>query len=122
MSILGKRKKKQLLLVYRLITEEDIVEQTKRFTEINEALDYIRVDGSVYIIKLVPIELRSKLKNFVVNDEKSKRLFAADIVNYHDCSEIWCCKNECSDEMPIYGRFVMDDLCQAIKLIGGNTA
>ena len=122
MNILGKWKKKQLLFAYGLTTEKDIIEQTKRFTEINEVLDYIRVDGSVYIIKLVPIELRPKLKNFIVNDDKSKQLFAADILNYHDYSEIWCCRNECDGETPIYGRFVTGDLWQNIELIRGDTA
>ncbi|MEY8387035.1 hypothetical protein AALC17_07000 [Oscillospiraceae bacterium 38-13] len=121
MNISGKSKKKQLLLAYGLATEEDI-SQTKRFTEINEVLDYIRIDGSVYIIKLVPIELRPKLKNFIVNDDKSRRSFATDILNYHDYSEIWCCRNECNGEMPIYGRFVTGDLWQTIELIRGNTA
>lgn len=122
MNIVGKWKKKQLLLTYGLATEEDIVEQTKRFTRINEVIDYLRVDGSVYIIKLVPIELRPKLKNFIVNDDKSKRSFLADILNHHDYSEIWCCRNECDDEAPIYGRFVTGDLWQTIELIRGNTA
>ena len=122
MNISGKWKKKQLLFAFGLATEEDIAEQTKRFTEINEVLDYIRIDGSTYIIKLVPIELRPKLKNFIVIDDKSKILFATDILNYRDYSEIWCCKNECGKGIPIYGRFMTDDLSQTIEIIRGSTA
>lgn len=122
MNISGKWKKKQLLYAFGLVTKMDIIDQTKRFTEVNEVLDYIRIDGSTYIIKLVPIELRPKLKNFIVNDDKSKILFATDILNYHDYSEIWCCKNECGSEIPIYGRFMTDNLSQTIEIIRGNTA
>lgn len=122
MNVSGKWKKKQLLLAYGLATEEEIVKQTKRFTKIEEVLDYIRIDGSIYIIKLVPIELKPKLKNFIVSDDKSKRLFTTDIQNYRDYNEIWCCRNECNGEMPIYGRFAIGDISQSIEIIRGNTA
>lgn len=122
MYISGKWKKKQLLLVYGLSTEEEIAKQTKRFTKIKDVLDYIRIDGSIYIIKLVPVELKPKLKNFIVNDERSKTLFASDVLNYSDYSEIWCCRNECNEGMPIYGRFATCDISQTIEIIRGNTA
>lgn len=122
MYISGKWKKKQLLLVYGLATEDEIIRQTKRFTKIKDVLDYIQIDGSIYIIKLVPIELKPKLKNFIVNDEESKRLFASDVLNYGDYSEIWCCKNECNGGIAIYGRFATSDISQTIEIIHGNTA
>lgn len=122
MRIPVKWKKKALLIQYGLATQQDLLDQTKRFISAQDALDYCMLDGSIYIVKLVPIEWRPKLQNFIILDDNSKKQFCHEIQQYHNYNEIWCCKNEAKKGIPIYGRFSIDQSSQTIELVQGKTA
>ena len=118
----AKWKKRLLLVFYGLTTIEELENETKRFASVFDVFNHIKIDGSVYIVKLVPREMKPGLKNYVIRDEKGKQFFAEDVAQYHNYCELWCCKNACSGEMPVYGRLVFDGISQTIEMICGETA
>lgn len=120
--ITEKWKKKLLLVKYGLSTIEELQRQTKRYASTKELQENICLDGSIYVIKLVPIKLRPKLKNFIIKDNASMFAFLNEIEKYHDYSELWCCKDECTDGLPVHGRFAIDQTGQYLELVQADTA
>ena len=117
-----KWKKKLILVKYGLSTLDEIERQTKRFHSVLELRENLILDGSIYIIKLVPKVLRPKLKNFIVWDSQSMEMFYREVEKYKDFIEIWVCRDECENGLPIHGRFAVDEIGQYLELVQADTA
>ena len=129
-----KWRKKELLMEYGLSTPEEIQAQTKIYRKSETSVlfsDLLRMFDSqrqryVYIIKLVPVELRPKLKNYLLQDKKELFLLKKMLASDYSYEEIWCCKNPL-DETNIYGRYFLGDgihtdYKHTIEIVLGNTA
>lgn len=129
-----KWKKKKLLYLYGLSSLSEIEQETIRYKkqEINLLYEYItnllkkNAPGDFFIIKLVPWELRPKLKNFLIYCQDDLDHFINTRYNYYDFEEIWCCRSSQKVESSIYGRFFSNlsgmEVFQSIELALGGTA
>ena len=113
--ITAKWKKKQILINYGFTSEEEVANQIRRFVNVEDLIKYIKIDGSYYSIKLVPIDLKPNLKNYII-DETNMTEFLERLKTDNDFSELWCCKNE---NDTVFGRFSVNDYCQSLELVRG---
>jgi hypothetical protein len=123
-----------VLIQYGLSTLEEIETQTKVYKIaaidilISDLLLSIEKDKGrfVHILKFVPIELKPKLKNYLLYNEDDLNMFINNFECEYDFAEIWYCKNEIN-KTNIYGRFCMGDGIKVdykhtLEIIYGNTA
>lgn len=126
--------KKEILIKYNLSTLQEIQEQTKVYCKsdldrlFTDLLEFFQRNRKryVYIIKLVPQELRPKLKNYLLFDEEDLLSFKETVTCDYSYKEIWCCSNVLN-QTNAYGRLYLGDGIYAdyrhtMEIVLGNTA
>ena len=127
--------KYQILIKYDLATEAEINTQIRRYSK--QRLDNMIIDieedmqqnktQSSYIIKLVPIELRPKLRNIIIRDHTQLDSARATLLEAKDYFEIWWCKTASSLDSGVFGRFYINsggttEVSQCIEQVWADSA
>ncbi len=128
--------KYEILIKYGLSTREELDTQIKRYqkSEIDRLYkDILKELGQnntsyIYVLKLVPKELRFKLKNYKIYEQKDLEITVKDLNMQSKFEEIWCCKTKLGlDGGGIYGRFYINsggktEVFQCIEQVWSDTA
>ena len=130
----GKWKKKEILNLYGLSSLPEIEQETTRYKkqeinllyrDITNSLEK-NIQGDFFILKLVPLELRPKLKNFLIYQQKDLDKFFNTRDDYYDFEEIWICRSSQKAASNVYGRLFFNlfgmEIFQSIELSLGGTA
>lgn len=130
----GKWKKKKILILYGLSSLLEIEQETTRYKKQEINLLYRDItnslekntQGDFFILKLVPWELRPKLKNFIIYQQSDLDIFLSTRNNYYDFEEVWSCRSSQKVTSSVYGRFFSNlsgvEVFQSIELALGGTA
>ena len=128
-----KFKKRLLLVDFGISSKQELNTQTTIYKkkDVENLYDDIKMglmsDAPVtQIVKLVPMELRPKLKNYIIKSEEDLSQFVESLHDFGSFTEFWCCKNDESTQL-IYGRFSSAteyslDIFQQLEIVIGNTA
>ena len=130
MNVPEKWKKYEMLIRYGLATEEEINNQINRYSKndidkiCNDIKGVLNTEEYAFIIKLVPHELKPKLKNFIIRDMIDIERFKQEAQCFHGHHEIWWCKTKVSEGKAPHGRMYIDnnDVSQCVEQIWADTA
>lgn len=128
--------KYEILIKYGLSTKDELDSQIKRYkkSEIDKLYEDIlkelgqNSNSNIYVLKLVPKELRFKLKNYKIYGQKDLEIAVKDLKMQSKFEEIWCCKTKLDlDGSGIYGRFYINsggktEVFQCIEQVWSDTA
>ena len=130
----GKWKKKKILNLYGLSSLAEIEQETTRYKKQEINLLYRDIANSLqegtqddfFILKLVPLELRPKLKNYLIYQQSDLDEFISTRNDHYDFEEVWSCRSSKKIVSSVYGRFFSDlsgtEVFQSIELALGGTA
>lgn len=128
--------KYEILIKYDLSSSDEVKSQIKRYrkTEIDKL--YKDISGEIrkvnhsnlFILKLVPKELRFKLKNYKIYGQRDLDAAVDNLRMYDEFEEVWQCKTKLNGEKNgIYGRFYINsggktEVSQYIEQVWADTA
>ena len=131
-----KWKKYEILMKYGLTTENVIRDQVNRYVknDIGVVCSDIKKDmiknpnEHAYIIKLVPLILKPKLKNFIIRTNEDIEVFSEKVLSFSGFEEIWWCKTKLSGGKAPDGRMYINngsntnDISQCVEQVWAETA
>ena len=130
-----KWEKYKILFKYGLATEDEISKQIRRYKKkevhkmCNELSNNLAQGNptDIYIIKLVPKQLRFKLKNFKLRSPDDLIPFLNEVKTNKQIEEIWYCKNRLDPNRNcVYGRLYINNsgthVNQYIEQVWADTA
>lgn len=112
--------KYEVLFKYGLASKNELLSQIRRYprADTKKLCEEISCDmekctaSNVYILKIVPAELRFKLRNYVLKEKSDLDDVVEDLKGQSDYEEIWCCKTPLDlCQHSIYGRLYINNGC-----------